>query len=467
MVAAVAALAVVDLIVAVVLARRLHAGSTDPSVLGALVPTATVVLLYALAGPLLLVAESSRSDGSAFERALGALPLARRDVRALLWLPPAVIALLSIALLLPPGFAALVTTGLHAGQAAAVLVATTTVATATAAALLTVCKLVLRGDRWRPTHYPVALLAFELALVAVLASAVDERLAPSLLDRALVVPVLLDELQAHGTVDPALAVAAAVGGLLVTAAGMVAGAALSGQQDAPDVLVRWRPAGRPRLATGELVRLVRVPHLATNVVGSFVISVAIVVVLWRVPPSSASGVASAAVVAVGVLAGVPVRLLRATVRLSTPQPQLAGIDRRAWVRALNAGALVLFAVGVLPLAAALPRSQVRHGLDAATTAAVLITCLAVAVALSWAVPGTVEVDASQVVATLMYLVATSVVMWLVSAVADRAPLAALGLATLALVGACALGSALEPGRWLVRGSSLPGRPSPSPEVLDA
>jgi hypothetical protein len=67
----------------------------------------------------------------------------------------------------------------------------------------------------------------------------------------------------------------------------------------------------------------------------------------------------------------------------------------------------------------------------------------------------------------MYLVATSVVMWLVSAVADRAPLAALGLATLALVGACALGSALEPGRWLVRGSSLPGRPSPSPEVLDA
>ena len=450
------AVVLVDVVAATLLAEWLGRVPVDEALLAALVPTTVVLLLYALAGPLVLLAESARTRGSALERALQSVPLSRSAVRVLVWAPSVAISLLAVGLLGPPAVAALLASGLPLAGAALLTTAVCAVATATAAVLLAATKLVLRGARWTVAHYPVALLAFELALVVLVVSATDLDLRPSVLDRALVAPLLLAEVQRHGVVAAGTLTLASVGGAVLTVAALLACATLQGSEHASDVLVPWRPRRRPRLGAGEVVRLLRVPHLTANLAGAVVIGVGIVLVVLRSAPGA--GVVEAAVVAVGLLAGVPARLVRASSRIVNPQAQLAGVDRTAWARATGFGAAALFLIGVAPLSLLLVRPDLWKDVELVSLGAVLVTCLACAVALSWSMPGSVEVDAGQVVAALVYVLAAGVTTWGVTRLAEVSGPLALALPLCALAGSFALASVVEPARWQPHGRSAASVP---------
>jgi len=420
---------------------------SSPDLIHAIMPTIALLLAYTLAGPALLLAESARGQGSSLERVLEALPVSRSEARLQLWVPPLTVALACVALMVPPTVAALIAADVAAGAAVLAVTATLVVAAATAAVLLMVAKVVLRGPRWASVHYPIALLGYIVGLVLVIASVLrmDGRL--TLVDRLLGLPRVLQDVQELGTLTAgtaALTLLCAAGCLY---AGLAVAARVGSGDGGDDPLIRWPMSDRPHLVAADLLYVLRSPGLVSNVIAAVGVSVALVVVLFRMSPTMAQQVVTPFLTVVPTMAGLSVRMLRGMFRIVNPPQQFAGVSMADWVRRLNLVAVALFGVVVLPAAAIVFRRDLLGALDLGVCIQAFVTSLAISLLLAWALPGDALDPAGQVVATLVYLVVVSMALWAVHAVAGFSSVAAVVLAGALLATVLWSSPRIERARW--------------------
>lgn len=434
-------------------------GRLDGGLLQLALPLLVIGTLQALSGPQLLLAETAVAGSQPVVRFLETLPLTRRRRRLVLLAPPLITAALLLGLLVPPAVLVLTMLEYSLPVAALFVVATVSVSGAVSLTALAILKVAMPGARWSVLHYPVSLLVTLACTAYGVVRLVADPLRLTLADWVVASPVLLQIASGARPTSVPVLLAYAGSGLVVTAVAAAAVVAHSSRTGAVRRVVTWRISDRPRLFVGELVQLFRVPAVVANLLSAVLVNMAIAYGLLRLGDRAFTAVAGPVLLVMALIAALPVRMGRGTVRTTIPEPQLAGVGLTAWLPRAIAAQLLLGLLGLLPVIALLGR---LFAATSTTWPSLLVGAagyVLVAVLVGWLAPIPVDDSTGQVVATWIYMLVSSAIVAPAGFVAwTTLPALAVTAGLIALVLTVVVG--IERSRWQLTSSSRPFAPSP-------
>lgn len=427
-------------------------------------PTMSVVTLYALAGPLLLLAESSQRKGGSLTSVLTALPVRPRDIARHTWSPVLILATAVTAALVPAVVSILVCAGSLA-VVDAVLVAITTVALSDTTTLLglALVKLLLRSPASARAHYPLALLLSLGATIAVLASLLTPVAELHPATRVLVMPDVLDRLHsadvAAGWFVPVVALSTLMG-----CGAALAAMSLDRRPPSGQPWPRWRIRIGASILTGEFIHAMRSAAVVSNLGAAIVVNSALAVMLGRLDPEVVSAVAASCVSVGLMLAGLPARMLRGLyARIQPPQAGI-GCRRNAWFVRLSACAVGVNLLGGLPLLWLVTDAQVRAALSGPAVIVSMGCSLGSALGLMWVLPSDANDPLGQFVGAAAYMIASGATTWAATSLLSFNPVVSMGWSVAVGVLWLMAGFRAEIPRWHrppTRASVSPPIPSPT------
>jgi len=429
------------------LAMYVYRQNRQTSGLSVVLPAVILICVYALAGPAILLAEGSRGSLTHVERVLETLPLARPTVRRILWLPPVLTSTVLMSLILPPAVASLVASNIP--FTSALLSVTSAAATSAGFALLVLAasKLIVRGARWSAVQYPAALIASLIGAIYSLSSVVRLDDAPTPTDYVLGFPLVFDEILRRNAVPIGLGIATTVLGVTFSIVSLMVIFRTPAEASRSDRLIGWRISSTPDLRMGEILYLIRNAGLVANLLASFVLNCATVVLLMSLDRAQGRQLVGPVLSALPFMAGLPVRMTRGVYRRVWPQPELAGASLSSWTSRLCLAEVVFFLFGISPGLAVLARADLLRAVDGSVVAISAIGCAAVGIGLSWAIPSTTDDATSQVVAAWIYVVLASLTLLVLNNLAEWHTLAALAVSMTLLALSVLISRMVERSRW--------------------
>ncbi|HET9654847.1 MAG TPA: hypothetical protein VFP72_05810, partial [Kineosporiaceae bacterium] len=406
-----------------------------------------LLTLYLISGPLVLLVENT-SGGDPLERVLQALPLGRATVRLHVWMPVAVLALLIEGLLLPPLILVVASGGVPFAEAVGLAFDTAAVSVATMLVILALVKTVLRGSGWSSAHYPVGLLLFMAVAVIVTYSVVDQT-RPSPWYDVLVVPGLLRRvLHGQGTTAGLvlLQFGAAVVVCLLSFVQMVR---LRQSEPVSRVRPGWPIRPNASIIRGELVQVLRAPIIVSNLAGAVLVNLFMVAGLVSLAPHVGEALVTPAVGIAAFFAGLTPRMLRGLFERQLPPQLHAGVAMSDWLNRLSVCAVLVFAVGLAPMAGLGAAPNLLSHLDYSTASVSVLSALEAVLGLMWVLPLDAREPIQQMAGTVVFALASGAPTMVLTRIADHNGLLALLGCLLLLPAWWKLARSAERRRWRV------------------
>ncbi len=398
-----------DLLLAFRIEAKLPQLAAGPTWFRHALGAAVVAALVVLAGPVLLLTESIRTQGSRLRGALSSLPLTAREIGLITWLPTFAVSLMALVLVWIPAAAVFYGLGFSFGASLLDAFAALLSGYALAALIAGAVRLLLGRSSWATVQYPVMLLVWIGLVVLEMWQTGGGYQSNSLpwSSYVLVVPWLVQAV-VRDTVPAALVATVELAGpasigLLVWSAARAA--------DPQYALVawRWRRRWRPALVTLELTRLLRSRDVMVNSLGAELIVLGLAFAGFRAPAGFRSGAAEVLIPAIMMVSAIPVVMVRGLTRSAWPVPLTLGYGVASWTASqLAAGmsiAVAIAAPGVIALLAwgvpltALIGSAVPYG----------VLSLGFAIATGWIAPASAENPVGQIVAAFLLVFVLTVV----------------------------------------------------------
>ena len=439
------------------LARWLS-GSSDLGV-RLLLPTFALVCLFAATGPVVLLADNARGGSSSLQKVLRNLPLTGWQVVAHSWTPVALLSGVCTLVLVPPAVVMLVHGGTGWADALTATGSVIIAAYAVALVLLAASKAMLRAPSWASAHYPITLLAYLAVTAIVITGALRHRDEQSILHRAVLAPLLINDIQVNARIS--------LEGWLVSALAALAGAVALAvivradvHREVSPAWPAWRVSERPSLTVGEVLHVLRSGAVLSNLIAGLMLCSALMLVLGWVDPQIGTVLAGPVSVLSVTTAGLAPRMVRGTFSVAWPAPLHGGTTWRPWFGRLTVTAGVLFAIGLTPMAVLVIAGRVAGhpsmlAVNPEALSGCLLACLGSMVGLMWLMPASVDDPPLQILGAVAYLTVSGAGTWLVTQSAERATGVGLAVGGLLLGLWLVLGAIRERTRWQLVSSATP------------
>ncbi|MDR1264873.1 MAG: hypothetical protein LBK42_04730, partial [Propionibacteriaceae bacterium] len=299
-------------------------------------------------GGVMVFGDLSRDKSGRTESALFCLPLTKRDVSILTWLPTALFVGLGLAAVATPSVSALVGLGQSFGQAGAVVASACACGVMVIAVPKLVAAVVWRGDQWNSVRLPLVVVLWLVLVVGEIWASVSMVLDGGSSWLALmVVPILVQDLFNAVVVVPHVLFFIILG--LVSVALMVAAetAQIYGL-NARAIRCPWPAAGRAPLIRGEFRYTLRQPMVTASAMVALIFSLGAAVGMVQAPPQAQFLLSPCALALFVVLGCVAAQSMRGLFDSVAPSQRLIGLRPGPWALRQNVIALVLSAGAYLP-----------------------------------------------------------------------------------------------------------------------
>lgn len=426
--------------------------------LGGLLAAVIVVAVFFIAGPVMLLTESIRGQGSSIQAVLSALPLTLREIGFVTWLPGFSAALVLLVLLIVPASSSFIGLGLGFLPSLEAAGACVLSGSGLAALVIVGIRLGMRGQRWASSQFPTMLLVWVgvCALESWQAGLVVQDPSLTVWQYLLLCPLVVDQVTRHPEalwVVLGISAAMSVGAVILLPWSVMA----SGAERVQSVLWTWNRRWYPPLATLELTRFLRSGEVLANLIGAEVIAVGLAIALVRMPVEFRSSLAAPLLVVISSVLAIPLVLLRGRTRAALPVPLLLGIAPIRWAAAQLLAGLVIFAGVMAGAVAVLLALGVSTGAVLTIGVPFGIAAAGLALAIGWLIPATPDNPLGQIGDTLLLLFVLSFVAigadhWLITG-------AAMWTAAMILVGLVGgtVAMSAERRRWARRVVPISGR----------